>query len=332
VPRQVVLEVTIAEVQLNKGLQFGIRYALASGNLENRVGTTPTSTDGDGNGGTTTGGGDIFSPLAKQAFGGLMGDAVKVPTAGAFAVISDSDHFQMFINALQSRTSVKMLSAPHIIAADNREAHILVGESIPILTSTVSNALTNDVGNTVNSVQYRDTGKILTVLPQVNSLGLVNMQIRQEVSAVGAAAFGNTNSPSFSTREAETTVVVQDGDSVLIGGIIDDQVTNSRDGVPFLMDLPVLGALFRDDNNSATRTELLVLITPYVIRNREEAREVTGAFSENVKGLKVFSRKLKERRAIRRLREAEVRETPPPNSGVSRPTAEPLPLPTEAVP
>jgi general secretion pathway protein D len=188
------------------------------------------------------------------------------------------------------------------------------------------------VGNTVNSVQYRDTGKILTVLPQVNSLGLVNMQIRQEVSAVGAAAFGNTNSPSFSTREAETTVVVQDGDSVLIGGIIDDQVTNSRDGIPYLMDIPVLGAFFRDERNGSTRTELLVLITPYVIRNREEAREVTGAFSESVKGLKVYSRKLKERRAIRRLRDAEVRTTPPPTSGASRPTAEPLPLPAEAVP
>jgi general secretion pathway protein D len=336
VPRQVVLEVTIAEVQLNKDLQFGIRYALASGNLENRVSTAPpTSTDaeGDGNGGSTaTGSNDIFSPLAKQAFGGLMGDAVKVPTAGAFAVISDNDHFQMFINALQSRTSVKMLSAPHIIAADNREAHILVGESIPILTSTVSNALTSDVGNTVNAVQYRDTGKILTVLPQVNSLGLVNMQIRQEVSAVGAASFGNTNSPSFSTREAETTVVVQDGDSVLIGGIIDDQVTNSRDGIPFLMDIPVLGAFFRDERNGATRTELLVLITPYVIRNREEAREVTGAFSENVRGLKVFSRKLKERRAIRRMRDADVKPTAPPTTGTSRPTAEPLPLPAEAVP
>ena len=332
VPRQVVLEVTIAEVQLNKDLQFGIRYALASGNLENRVGTAPTSTDGGENGGSTTGSNDIFSPLAKQAFGGLMGNAVKVPTQGAFAVISDNDHFQMFINALQGRTSVKMLSAPHIIAADNREAHILVGESIPILTSTVSNALTSDVGNTVNSVQYRDTGKILTVLPQVNSLGLVNMQIRQEVSAVGAAAFGNTNSPSFSTREAETTVVVQDGDSVLIGGIIDDQVSNSRDGIPFLMDIPVLGAFFRDETSSATRTELLVLITPYVIRNREEAREVTAAFSENVKGLKVFSRKLKERRAIRRLREADVKTTAPPTSGASRPTAEPLPLPAEAVP
>jgi type II secretory pathway component GspD/PulD (secretin) len=100
-----------------------------------------------------------------------------VPSSGAFAVLSDNEHFQVFLNALQSRTAVKMLSAPHIIAADNREAHILVGESIPILTSTVTNVLTDNNGSAVNSVQYRDTGKILTVLPQVNSLGLVNLQI-----------------------------------------------------------------------------------------------------------------------------------------------------------
>ena len=78
-------------------------------------------------------------------------------------------------------------------------------------------------------MQYRDIGKILTVLPQVNSKGLVNLQIRQEVSAVAAQAFGNTNSPSFTTREAETTLVVQDGDTVIIGGIIDDSISSSAD-------------------------------------------------------------------------------------------------------
>jgi general secretion pathway protein D len=124
---------------------------------------------------------------------------------------------------------------------------------------------------------------------------------------------------------------------VLIGGIIDDQVTASRDGVPFLMDIPVLGNFFRDDRNSATRTELLVLITPYVIRNRGEAREVTGAFSENVKGLRVFSRNLQKRRAVRRQRDAEASALPtappppPPASSTTKP-AEPAAVPAEALP
>ena len=181
-----------------------------------------------------------------------------------------------------------MLSTPHIVAADNREAHILVGQSIPILTSSSANLAAGVNTAIVNSVQYRDTGKILTILPQVNSKGLVNLQIRQEVSAVlaGATSFGNTNSPAFSTREAETTVVVQDGDSVLIGGIIDDTLTHIRSGIPFLMDIPVFGRFFRTETDNTDRVELIVLITPYVIRNRDEAREVTEDFSEQIEGFK----------------------------------------------
>jgi general secretion pathway protein D len=186
-----------------------------------------------------------------------------------------------------------MLSAPHIIAADNREAHILVGDSIPILTSTQTSVVANS--NIVNSVQYRDTGKILTILPQVNSKGLVNMQIRQEVSAVGAAAFGNTNSPSFSTREAETTVVVQDGETVIIGGIIDDSIRHQRSGLPFLMDVPVIGRVFRTESDVTQRTELLVLISPFVIRDREEARAVTDEFSSRLEGLKRMGERARER-------------------------------------
>jgi len=270
VPRQVMLEVTIAEITLTKDLSFGIRYALAEGNL---LGTLPVKDD-------------IFHNRPPGLpVGGLLGSATRVPEGQAFAVISDRDHFQIFLNALQSRTNVKMLSAPHIIAADNREAHILVGDSIPILTSTAASTVTTQF-STVNAIQYRDTGKILTILPQVNSKGLVNMQIRQEVSAVGATAFGNTNSPSFSTREAETTVVVQDGEGVVIGGIIDDQITHERRGVPFMMDIPFLGVAFRSDSDMTKRTELILLITPYVIRNRDEASNVTEDFSSRIEGFK----------------------------------------------
>jgi general secretion pathway protein D len=112
------------------------------------------------------------------------------------------------------------------------------------------------------------------------------MQIRQEVSAVGVASFGNTNSPSFSTREAETTVVVQDGETVIIGGIILDTIRHDRSGVPYLMDIPFLGWAFRVNTDSTSRNELLILISPYVVRSREEAREVTNEFADRLQGLK----------------------------------------------
>jgi general secretion pathway protein D len=201
----------------------------------------------------------------------------------------------VIVNALAAQSRVNILATPHVIAADNREAHILIGEQIPILTSSQQSTIAQS--NIVQSIQYRDTGKILTILPQVNSAGLVNMEIRQEVSAVGAATFGDTNSPSFITREAETTVVVQNGESVLIGGIIDDNVTRSRSGVPFLMDIPVLGRLFRIDSEAVNRTELIILITPYVIRDREEARSVTEEFEGRIRNLREMLERVKRQRS-----------------------------------
>ena len=285
VPRQVLLEVTIAEVTLNDDLAFGVSYALAQGKLGDTLAqdTSPNT---------------LFRTGPKGLpVGGLITGASRVPGAGAFAVFSASKSFNIFINALANKTKVRMLSAPHVIAADNREAHILVGNSIPILTSTASNVLTSGNNATVNSVQYRDTGKILTILPQVNSKGLVNMQIRQEVSDVlpGQTSFGNTNSPAFSTREAETTVVVQDGETVLIGGIIDDSVTHGRSGVPYLMDVPVVGVLFRTTSDSTRRTELLIAITPYVVRDRDDARVVTDDFADQLQGFRRMGEMMRRR-------------------------------------
>src|SRR4030095_15608168 len=264
---------------LNNLLRFGIAYAFSSGAL---TGAIPT---GDPNTSIFTNRGTGTTP-GSTALGGLLGTATRTPSNGAFAVITDRNNFNIFINALSNQTRVKMLSAPHIIAADNSEAHILVGSSIPILTSTSTFLQTSGVApTTANTVQYRDVGKILTVLPQVNSKGLVNLQVRQEVSAVLQQVFGNTNSPSFSTREAETTLVVQDGGTVIIGGIIDDQIRGGRSGVPYLMDVPVLGRLFRSDNDTTDRTELLITITPSVIHNKEEARDVTDDFTSRIDGL-----------------------------------------------
>jgi general secretion pathway protein D len=281
-PRQVLLEVIIAEVMLNDDLRLGVEWALSEGRLNTALPEGATDS--------------IFRnrPSAGST-GGLITGTPRVPPGGAFAVITDRENFNIFINALQAHTNVKMLSAPHIMAADNREAHILIGESIPILTSTQQSIIT-DNANLINSVQYRDTGKILTILPQVNSKGLVNMQLRQEVSAVSAPEFGRTGSPSFSAREAETTVVVQDGETVLIGGIIDDAVTHTRRGVPFFMDIPFIGRVFRTETDILNRTELIVLITPYVVRTFGDARSVTGLFTGRAKGLRHLDRAVERRK------------------------------------
>ncbi len=306
VPRQVVIEVVIAEVTLNKGLEFGVDHALRYGkvfgneDLRNSVwsvrnfGVGPGGDDADDGDDTTDDTGDGttdgtgIAGIGRALGGGILG--LASPGAGGFsALITDSENFIVLLRALAAKSAVKILSAPHIIAADNREAHIQVGSSIPILTGTSTSVLTA-TSTVVNQVQYRDVGTILTILPQVNSAGLVNMQLTQEISAVGDESFGLTNSPSFLTREAETTVVAQNGDSILIGGIIDDQRTSSRDGVPFLMDVPVLGRFFRIERAGVQRTELLILITPHVIRNRGEALAVTEEFKQVVHGFEQLLR------------------------------------------
>lgn len=269
VPRQVLIEAIIAEITLTGDLQFGIEYAFASGSIENIL--SPTGGSGGADGGASAAG-------AKRG--------VKIGRNGIFSFITDQEHFVAMINAVNNRSKVNILATPHVIAADNREAHILIGEEVPILTSTQQSTLAT--ANIVSSIQYRDTGTILTILPQVNSTGMVNMEIRQEVSNVGVASFGDTNSPSFTSRETETTVVVRNRESVLIGGIIDERVERSRNGVPFLMDVPVLGRLFRVEQDKRERTELVILITPYVIRDRNEAQAVTKEFTQRVNRLRTM--------------------------------------------
>ena len=301
VPRQVLIEAIIAEIALTGDLQFGIEYAFATGGIENIIGTTGGGTAGVGAGGPRAL--DITNSSLLQS-GAKR--AVNIGQSGLFSFITDQDRFMSLISAVNSRSKVNILATPHVIAADNREAHILIGEEVPILTSTQQSTLAT--ANIVSSIQYRDTGTILTILPQVNSAGLVNMEIRQEVSDVGNPSFGDTSSPSFTSRETETTVVVRNRESVLLGGIIDERVERIRNGVPFLMDVPVLGRLFRVEQDKRERTELVILITPHVIRDRNEAQVVTKEFTDRV-------HRLREVIESARPSTAQPPPAPPPDAG-----------------
>ncbi|MEO6025817.1 MAG: type II secretion system secretin GspD [Candidatus Binatia bacterium] len=289
VPRQVLIEVLVAEVTLGDDLRFGVEWAAAQdsrkGALGRITGESTTSTSNSSDGTTTTNNTSLFDLGA--AIGNRSADVVPLPGAGMFGIISDNRNFAVVMNAAAGKNKLKVLSAPHIMTADNHEAHILVGNEVPIVTtqSNSNTVQTNGTSNILQNIQYRDTGVILTVLPQVNSEGLVNMQIRQEVSQVASATTGGIQSPTFSTRESETTVVVQSGETIVIGGIIDDTVDRSRTGIPFLMDIPVIGRAFRVESDNVRRTELIVLLTPHVVRDRQESRNATEAFKSRLKGM-----------------------------------------------
>src|SRR5688572_14428626 len=273
IPRQVLMDVMVAEVSLTGSESFGVEYELFRKYNPSIFGQTF-----DSQGAVRSG---IFNQATRPA-------TENSPFAqflnGISGVAGRGNTIRAFISALATDNRAKILSSPSVLATDNRPARIQVGREIPVLSSQSQST----VGDSpiVNSVQYRNTGVILTIIPQVNSQGLVHLQVKQEVSDVGAPSFGNTNSPSFTTRDAETTAVVQDGDTLAIGGIISDTTRRDRTGVPYLMNLPVVGRLFGTTNDTTDRTELVMLITPHVVRNRDEAQVVTEAFKDKVNGVR----------------------------------------------
>lgn len=286
VPRQVLIEVLVAEVDLGDDQKFGLEFSVAQDSRKGALGRITGETTSSSSGTAATTSPSIFD--LGSAFGLRSTDIVPVPGNGVFAVVSDNRNFAAVLNAAAGKNKLKVLSSPHLMTADNHEAHILVGNEVPIITtqSNSTTITTQGTSNILQNIQYRDTGVIMTVLPQVNSEGLVNMQIRQEVSQIASATTGGIASPTFSTRESETTVVVQSGETIVIGGIIDDTVDRSRTGVPYLMDIPVIGRAFRVDTDSVKRTELVVLLTPHVVRDRQESRSATEAFLSRLQGMR----------------------------------------------
>jgi len=314
IPRQVLLDVLIAEVTLSDNESLGVDYEILARN--------PSSIFGQ----------KFPSAGAIRTLGELF------PTTGAFGggisgVFGGKD-IKAFVNALQSDSRFKVLSSPSILATDNRPARIQVGSQEPVATGTVSTPIsTTSTGSatgfaTSSTIQYQNTGRIVTIIPQVNSQGLVNLQILAEVSQINPDAsvqLGTAGSfPSFDIRQAETTAVVQDGDTLVIGGIIADNRSRSRTGIPYLMDIPVIGRFFGSTTNKIDRTELIMLLTPHVIRNRDQAQQVTEDFKKSLSSLRnELDRMAKERV---RLQQQPVE----PKPALPGPSSDPVPPPPGA--
>ena len=167
---------------------------------------------------------------------------------------------------------------------NNKEANIQVGDQIPVVTTRFNPSGSVGDVSTTSSVQFRDTGVILNVTPRVNPGGLVFMEIKQELSEPGANRDPTGNVP-ISKRTIDTELAVQSGQTVVLGGLISHTQRTSDSGVPVLKDLPLLGGLFGNQSNSGERRELLVVITPQVIRSAERARAVTEEYRSRFKGL-----------------------------------------------
>ena len=205
---------------------------------------------------------------------------------GFSALFSNAD-VRVVLSALEQVSDVNVISSPQLLVLDNQTARLQVGDQVPI-TVQQATPITGDVNTIVNSIELRDTGVILTVTPRVNAGGLVILEIQQEVSNVVRAETVTQSelaTPTISQRLVSSTVAVQSGQTIALGGLITDNRNRGRSGVPILSSIPILGVLFSTRNNTNARTELLVLLTPRVIDSAERAQAVTDELRRRLTGL-----------------------------------------------
>jgi general secretion pathway protein D len=263
-PLQVRIDATIAEVTLNSQLQYGTQFFFKSGGINGILNNTPTPALLGPN------------PVATALSPTFPGFILSGSGAGGAPIA---------LQALQAVTTVHVLSSPELMVLDNQTAHLQVGDLVPYLTSSSQSAIAPG-SPVINSVNYQPTGVIMNVTPRVNSGGLVTLDISQEVSAVDmsvSTATTGISSPTFSERNVTSRVVVQDGQTVGLAGLITDNLSKGNSGIPFLKDIPILGLLAGTQNNQRTRTELLVLITPHVLYDQRDARALTADLQDQLR-------------------------------------------------
>lgn len=259
-PVQVMIEAAITEVSLTDTLRYGVQWNWLTGDSNFRV------TDG------------AAAPTG--------------PTQAGFSYFLSGGSITAALNALEQRTNIKVVSAPKLVTLNNQTAALQVGDQVPISSGSAV-SVENPDAPIVNSIEYRDTGVILKVTPRVNAGGLVLLDISQEVSDVNtnaSAAAGSRTpaSPTISTRRISTSVAVQDGQVIALGGMFRDTKSLGKNGIPILSRIPILGGLFGSHNNTQNRTELIVLLKPHVIRTPDDGRAVTEELRAKLRTLEPF--------------------------------------------
>ena len=258
-PLQVRIDAVIAEVQLNDNLQYGTQFFFRSGGLNGVLNFASQQ--------------NVQTPAQAQ---------LNLNFPGFFIGGTGSGGAPFALNALQAVTTVRVLSSPELLVLDNQPARLQVGNVVPYLSQT-SQSTESANAPVVNSINYQQTGVVLDVTPRVNSGGLVTLDISQEVSDVSTTlTTPGINSPTFFDRSISSRVVVQDGQTVGLAGLISDNTSTGNQGIPWLKDVPILGALAGDQNNTRQRTELLMLLTPHVIHDQRDARALTEDMREQL--------------------------------------------------
>jgi general secretion pathway protein D len=264
-PQQVLIEATIAELTLNDDLQYGVQYFLKSGNKQFELSSAKTG-----------------SLVAADLAGVFPGFNYVVANASQHAII----------NLLKSVTRVTVLSSPQLLVRNHQTAGLQVGAQVPIVTQSAQSVITANAP-VINSIEYRNTGVILEVTPRINPDGMISLEVDQEVSDVAPTTSSTIDSPTINDRHLVSSIMVQDGETIALGGLIREDTNDSKNGIPVLSDIPVVGPLFRTTDRSRGRTELLVLLSPKILKDTNDARTMTEDLRNRIRGLRPLDVPLK---------------------------------------
>jgi general secretion pathway protein D len=262
-PRQVMIEATVAELTLNDQLQYGVQYFLKAGAQRFELSTSKSGT------------------LGPADIAGLF---------PGFNYIVATSTQQAILSLLKSITTVTVLSAPQLLVRDHQTAGLQVGAQVPIVIQSSQSTISPNAP-VINSVEYRNTGVILEVTPRINADGMITLDVDQEVSDVAQTTSSTIDSPTINDRHLVSSIQVQDGETIALGGLIREDTNDTKGGIPVLSDIPVVGPLFRSTSRSKGRTELLVLLSPRLIKNTNDARAMTEDLRSRIQGLKPLERK-----------------------------------------
>ena len=260
-PRQVLVEVMVAEISLGNALEFGVEWAFHNKNLK------------------------VNGSEYEQTFS--TNNFADIAAGFAYKVIDSSDNIVGTLQALAGENDMTILSSPQVLVLNNETAKIDVGQEVPIVTTETYRDSTDVATDSVDkTVEYKNTGIILEVTPKINYNGIIILDVDQEVSTAEENTTSGINSPIIAKRKVTTKMAVKDGQSILIGGLIRNESNTIETGVPFLMDIPVLGYLFKYTKDSKAKRELLIMITPHVIETEDVLDQYIREFQEKVRGLR----------------------------------------------
>ena len=257
-PLQVLIDATVVQVKLTDNLQYGISWYLNNGNSTTILGTA--------------------IPIAGAV------------ATGGLSTFYNAGSVKALLHAEASLDNINIISSPSLMVLNNQKAKINVGDQVPISTGSTTIPLGGGVGGNSgaisNSIQYKDTGVTLEVTPRVNANGLVIMKLKQVVSNVVPVsktdAETQVQSPTINKKEVSSSVAVADGETIVLGGLISDDITDNKKGVPFFYQLPIIGSLFGATTKNDIKSELVILITPRVVKGKQDSRVISNEFKRKL--------------------------------------------------